>query len=72
MATSGRLTACRKSFRAREQRAFSEHCKLLDSYGEASGNAGKTKEALAAYEKALSIDPKLPSAIEAVKTLKEQ
>lgn len=41
-----------------------------DSYGEALALAGKTEAALKAYEKALSIDPKLESALAQVEKLK--
>lgn len=48
---------------------FSDSANTWDSYGEALLAQGKKEEALAAYKKALSIRPDLPSAIEKVKEL---
>jgi predicted negative regulator of RcsB-dependent stress response len=42
-----------------------------DSYGEALSKQGKKKEAIAAYQKALSIRPNLESAKNALKELKK-
>ncbi len=42
----------------------------FDSFGEALANAGRRDEAITAYEKALSIDPKFPTSIDALKRLK--
>ncbi|MGB7202463.1 MAG: tetratricopeptide repeat protein [Pyrinomonadaceae bacterium] len=42
----------------------------FDSLGETLARAGKRDEAIKAYEKALAIDPKFPTSIEALKRLK--
>jgi tetratricopeptide (TPR) repeat protein len=44
----------------------------FDSLGESLANAGKREEAIKAYEKALSIDPKYPSSLEALRKLRGQ
>ncbi len=48
---------------------FPEIANCWDSYGEALLAAGKKKESLKAYKKALSIRPDIPSALAAVKKL---
>lgn len=50
---------------------FPEVANTWDSYGEALLEKGEKEAALAAYKKALSIDPNLPSAQQAVRTLEE-
>lgn len=45
---------------------------VYDSLGDAYQAAGRKEEAIKAYEKALSIDPNYPTAIEALKKLKGQ
>ncbi len=49
---------------------FPEFANVWDSVGEGCLKAGKSKEALAAYENALRIAKKLRTAIDAVKTRK--
>lgn len=48
---------------------FPEDPNVWDSYGEVLLNQGKKQEALSMYQKALSIDPEFPSALEKVKEL---
>ncbi|MCR9249185.1 MAG: serine hydrolase [bacterium] len=48
---------------------FPEDPNVWDSYGEVLLNQGKKEEALSMYQKALSIDPEFPSALEKVKEL---
>jgi hypothetical protein len=52
--------------------SYPESANVHDSLGDAYQAAGKKDEAIKSYEKALSIDPKYPSALDALKKLKGQ
>ncbi|HRI33659.1 MAG TPA: tetratricopeptide repeat protein, partial [Saprospiraceae bacterium] len=65
---SGHLKEALELFRLNTE-LFPNIANCWDSYGEALLKGGHEKAALAAYEKALSINPNIPSSQKAVKML---
>ena len=51
---------------------YPKSANVYDSLGEAYEKKGDKENALASYRKALSIDPRLPTALAAVKRLSER
>lgn len=68
---AGQLPAALEAFRLNTE-AYPNSWNVWDSYGEGLASAGRTGEAIAAYERSLELNPASPTGREALERLRQQ